>query len=73
MPDLIVPHIICFQTQNQLAALSSIQVLLKSALIDLRVGNFVHAKTSLRARCMLARHSLSNPAPKLKICIHQCQ
>ena len=41
---------VCFQTQKQLATLNSIRVLLKSVLIDLRARNFVHAKTSLRAR-----------------------
>ena len=39
-----------FQTQKQLAKLNNIQVLLKSVLTDLRARNFVHAKTSLRAR-----------------------
>ena len=66
MSDLVVPNIICFQTQKQLAALNNIRVLLKSVLIDLRARNFVHAKTSLRASCVHARHrarNLSSPAP----------
>ena len=64
MSDLIVPNIICFKTQKQLATLSNIGILLKGVLIDLRAHNFVHSKTSLRARCVHARHSarnLSNP------------
>ena len=55
MSDLIVPNIICFQTQKQLATLNNVWVLLKGVLIDLRARNFVHAKTSLRARCVHAR------------------
>ena len=50
-----VPNIICFKTQKQLAKLSNIRVLLKSVLIDLRARNFVHAKTSLRVRCVHAQ------------------
>ena len=60
MSDLIVPNIICFQTQKQLTTLNNIRVLLKSVLIDLRARNFVHAKTSLRARCVHARHRARN-------------
>ena len=65
MSDLVLSNIICFQTQKQLTTLNNIRVLLKSVLIDLRAGNFVHAKTSLRARCVHARHhahNLSSPA-----------
>ena len=65
MSDLIVSNIICFQTQKQLATLNNIQVLLKSVLINLCAHNFVHAKTSLCARCVHARHcacNLSSPA-----------
>ena len=64
MLDIIVPNIICFQTQKQLASLNNIRVLLKSVLTDLRVRNFVRAKMSLRARCMHACHGariLSSP------------
>ena len=60
MSDLIVPNIICFQTQKQLTTLNNIRVLLKSVLIDLRARNFVHAKTSLRARCANACHRARN-------------
>ena len=52
MSDPIVPNIICFQTQKQLATLNNVRVLLKGGLIDLHARNFAHAKTSLRARCM---------------------
>ena len=34
MLDIIVPNIICFQTQKQLTSLNNIQVLLKSVLTD---------------------------------------
>ena len=64
MSDLIVPNIICFQTQKQLATLNNVGVLVKSVLIDLRARNFVHAKISLRARFVHARHrgrNLSSP------------
>ena len=40
--------------------LNNVRVLLKSVLIDLRARNFVHAKTSLRARCVHARHRARN-------------
>ena len=40
--------------------LNKVGVLVKSALIDLRARNFVHAKTSLRARCTHARHRARN-------------
>ena len=60
MSDLIVPNIICFQTQKQLPTLSSIGILLKGVLTDLRARNFVHAKTSLRAICraLLQQHQI---------------
>ena len=45
MSDLVLPNIICFQSQKQLATLNNIRVLLKSVWIDLRARNFVHAKT----------------------------
>ena len=64
MLDIIVPNIICFQTQKQLASLNNIRVLLKSVLTDLRARNFVRVKTSLRARRVHARHRtriLSSP------------
>ena len=67
MPDLVVPNIICFQTQTQITTLNNIRELLKSVLNDLRARNFMHAKTSLRARCSHARHrahNLSIPAMK---------
>ena len=51
MSDLVVPNIICFQTQKQLATLNNIQVLIKSVLNDLCAHNFVHMKTSFE--CML--------------------
>ena len=60
MSDPIVPNIICFQTQKQLATLNNVRVLLKGGLIDLHARNFAHAKTSLRARCMYARHRARN-------------
>ena len=49
MSDLIVPNIICFQTQKELATLNNMGVLLYVVLIDLHAHKFVHAKTSLRA------------------------
>ena len=60
MLDLIVPNIICFQIQKQLATLNSIAVLLKVVLIDLRARNFVRAKTSLHARCVHVRNHARN-------------
>ena len=68
MSDLIVPNIICFQTQKQLATLNSIGVLPEGVLINLRARNFVHMKTSLRARCAHARNrprNLSSPGPPI--------
>ena len=65
MSDLVLSNIICFQTQKQLTTLNNIRVLLKSVLIDLRAHNFVHARTSLCALCVHARHrarNLSSPA-----------
>ena len=53
MSNLIVPNIICFQTQKQLASLNNIRVLLKTVLTDLCARNFVRAKTSLRARYVM--------------------
>ena len=60
MSDLIVPNIICFQTQKQLTTLKNVGVLVKSVLIDLRARNFIHAKTSLRVLCVHARHRARN-------------
>ena len=60
MSDLVVPNIICFQTQKQLATLINIRELLKSVLIDLRARNFVNAKTSLHARYTHARNCTRN-------------
>ena len=54
MSDFVVPNIIDFQTQKQLVTLNNIQVLIKCVLIDLRARNSVHAKISLRARCVRA-------------------
>ena len=53
MSDLIVPNLFAFR-QKHPATLNNIQVLLKGILTDLRARNFVHAKTSLRARCVHA-------------------
>ena len=55
MSDLIVPNIICFQTQL-LTTLNNIRALIKNYLIDLHACNFMHAKTSLHAHCMHAPH-----------------
>ena len=44
MSDLVVPNIICFRTQRQLATLNNIVVLLKSVLTDLRACSFMHPK-----------------------------
>ena len=68
MSDVLVPNIICFQIQKQLATLNNIRVLLKGGLIDLRACNFMHAKTSLhttlvtvKATCRaLVAHIFSN-------------
>ena len=57
--DSIMPNNICFPTQL-LTTLNNIRALLKSDLIDLSTRNFVHAKTSLRARCVHARHRERN-------------
>ena len=51
-----MPNIIYFQTQKQLATLNNIRKILKGVLIDLRAHNFMHAKTSLHAHCLHARH-----------------
>ena len=56
----VVPSIICFQTHIQLVILNNIRVLLKSVLTNFRAGIFVHVKTSLRARCVHARHRVPN-------------
>ena len=40
--------------------LNNVGVLVKSVLIDLCARNFVHAKTSLHAHCMHARHHVCN-------------
>ena len=64
MSNLVVPNIICFQTQKQLATLNNIWVLLKSVLVDLHAHNFVHLKTHLRACCVHGRqcaHNLWSP------------
>ena len=45
---------------KQLATLIHFWALLKSVLIDLHAHNFVHAKTSVRAWCMHARHCARN-------------
>ena len=45
MSDIVLPNIICFQTQKQHTILNNIWALLKSVLIDLRAR-----ETSLRAR-----------------------
>ena len=58
--DIIVPNIICFQTQKQLTTLNSIGVLLKRVLIDLCAYNFVHAKTSSHAHCMHTCNHMQN-------------
>ena len=54
---------------THLATLNSIGVLLKGVLIDLHARNFLHAKTSLRARCVHARdraRNLSSPGKNTK-------
>ena len=48
------------KTTCYLTALNNIRAQLKSILIDLRARNFVQVKTSLRARCMQARHHMRN-------------
>ena len=60
MSDLAVPNIICLQTHKQLPTLNNIQILLKSVFIDLRAHHFMNVKTSLRARCVHARHHARN-------------
>ena len=70
--DLIVPNIICFQTQKQLATLNNIQVLLKSVLINLHAHNFVQVKISLHACCMHTchcAHNLASPEDGLFLCL----
>ena len=60
MSDLILQNTIYFQTQKRLKTLKNFRVLLNGISIDLRARNFVHAKTSLRARCVYARHRARN-------------
>ena len=60
MLDLLVPNIICIQTQKQLATLNNIRVQLKIVLTDLRAHIFVYTRTSLYARCMHIRHHVRN-------------
>ena len=81
MSDFVVPNIICFQTQKQLATLNNIRVQLESVLTDLRARNFVHPKNSLRARCVHARHRARNLSSSvaavstqqvLSVYIHMC-
>ena len=61
MTHLIVPNFFLFNIKKtQLATLSNVRVLLKGVLIDLHACNFVHAKTSLHARCLHARHCAHN-------------
>ena len=48
------------QTQKQLATLNNFLALLKNVLIDLCARNFMHAKTSLLARCVHTRHRARN-------------
>ena len=70
MSDLIVPNINGFQTQKKITILNNIGVLPKSVFIYFRARNFVHATTSLRARCAHARHrarNLSNPGMNEKL------
>ena len=52
MSDLLVPYIICFQIQKQLAPSNNALGLLKGVSIDLRARSLVHAIASLRARCV---------------------
>ena len=60
-----MPNVICFQAKNNsFATLNNVGVLFKSVLTDLSTRNFVLAKTSLRTRCVHARHRariLSSP------------
>ena len=67
MSDPIVSNIICFQTKKWLTTLNNVGVLVKSVLIDLRACNFLHAKTSLRALCVHARHRTRNLSSPRKI------
>ena len=70
--DLIVPNIICFQTQKQLATLNNIQVLLKSVLINLHAHNFMQVKISLHACCMPTCHcacNLASPEDGFFLCL----
>ena len=60
MSDRIVLNIICFK--KKLNTLNNIEALLTDALFDLRARNFVHAKISLRARCVHARDRARNLA-----------
>ena len=60
MSDLIVPNIICFQTQKWLTILNNIRVLPKGVLTDLHSCNFVHVITSLRVCCMHTCHCACN-------------
>ena len=49
-----------FRQKQQLTTLNNIPLLLKGVLIDLHAHNFVHAKTSLHARCVNACHHARN-------------
>ena len=60
---------ICYYIICMTVPLNKVGVLVKSVLNDLRARNFVHAKTSLRARCAHARHharNLSSPTLTIK-------
>ena len=73
MLNLIVQNIICFQTQFPTIS-NNILALFKSDLIILRApkSNFVHAKTSLRARYVHNRHRARNlSSPEMHIGQHQ--
>ena len=52
MSDLIVPNIICIQAQKEPNTINNTGILRKGVFTDLFAGNFVHARTSLSARCV---------------------
>ena len=45
---------------DECCILNNVGVLPKGVLVDLRARNFVHAVTSLHARCVHARHRARN-------------
>ena len=65
----ILPSIICFYAQKKLNTLNNIGVLLTGVFFYLDGPKFVHAKISLRAHCVHARHRARNLSSSETTCI----